>query len=244
MSINISKIKEKIKKGFTQHDSLNPDFFDGDKIKPNVRKQLIKIADEFIDFLGISDIDFEDITITGSLANYNWNLYSDVDLHVIFNFDDVDENEDLVTEFFMAKKSLWNRDHDIKIYGYDVELYGQNAKEPHHSTGVYSILNNEWVVKPKPEKYKLESNKLVKKSKYFMKIIDDIINLDDNEEKKIQLIDKMKNKIKKYRQSGLERCGEFSEENMVFKILRRMEYLDKLSDVKHDLIDKNLSLPE
>lgn len=242
--VDIEKIKEKIKIGFTQHKSLNQKIFDGDQMRPEVRKQLLKIADDFIDSLGIDDIDFEDITMTGSLSNYNWNPYSDVDLHVIFDFKEIDDNQELVSEFFMSKKSLWNQEHDIKIYDYDVEIYGQSIDEEHHSTGVYSVLNDEWVIKPKPEKYKLETKKLIKKSKYFMKLIDDVIDGSQSEEFKIEKINRIKEKIKKYRQSGLENGGEFSEENMVFKILRRLKYLDKLSDIKHELIDKNLSLPE
>ena len=57
-------------------------------------------------------------------------------------------------------------------------------------------------------------------------------------------IDKLKDKIKKYRSCGLERGGEYSNENLVFKFLRRNGYIQKLFDNKNELIDKTLSMQE
>jgi hypothetical protein len=49
-------------------------------------------------------------------------------------------------------------------------------------------------------------------------------------------------KIKKLRKAGLEENGEFSTENLVFKVLRHTGYLKKLYDLKHSLKGKELSL--
>ena len=38
--------------------------------------------------------------LTGSLANYNWSSFSDVDLHIIVDFSQIDENYELVKGFF------------------------------------------------------------------------------------------------------------------------------------------------
>ena len=248
MPITDTKIKNITKRGFTQHKELNSEFFDSNKkMKPEVRKQLIKIADEFLAFLGIDHIDFDDVTLTGSLSNYNWNPYSDVDLHVIFDYTEIDDDLDLVREFFMAKKSLWNQEHDITIYDYEVELYGQDSNEPHHSTGVYSVLTNKWIVEPKPDSYKLNQKEIVNKSKHFMRLIDDVeekFSNNPDDESIISVIDRIKQKVKKYRQSGLETGGEFSNENLVFKVLRRSDYLGKLGDIKTKAIDKQLSLDD
>ena len=40
----------------------------------------------------------------------------------------------------------------------------------------------------------------------------------------------------------LEKDGEFSYENLVFKFLRRNGYIDKLFNFKNKLMDKNLSI--
>lgn len=245
MPDNKLKIASLIKRGFTQHKELNPLIFDDDqKLKKTVRDKLIVIADDFIESLGIDHIDFEDIILTGSIANYNWNPYSDIDLHVVYDYKSIDADQELVSEFFDAKKGVWNTDHDVSIYGYDVELYGQDSAEEHVSTGIYSILNNDWIVKPEPESYSLSSENLIRKSKHFMKLVDYALKLNDEPEKQLKLLYKIKQKIKRYRQSGLEDGGEYSEENLVFKLLRRMGYLDKMSKFKHKIEDKLMSLPE
>ena len=40
---------------------------------------------DFIDFIGVPLL-IEDVIFTGSLANYNWSEYSDIDLHVVCDF--------------------------------------------------------------------------------------------------------------------------------------------------------------
>ena len=232
-----------IQKGFTAHDELNPKLFDENKkLYKEVRDKLLVIADDFISSLNIDQVDFEDILIVGSIANYNWNPYSDVDLHILYNFKDIDADFELVTEYFLAKKSIWNQDHDVKIYGYDVELYGQDIDETVDSGGIYSVLRNEWIRAPKKESYRISEKSLILKTKYFMRLIDDVLELDASDETKIKKLTAIKDKIKKYRKSGLEQGGEYSEENLVFKMLRRTGYLEKLSDSRHELEDKVMSL--
>jgi len=239
------KLSSIIKRGFTQHKELNPKLFDeNQKLHKEVRDKLLVIADDFIDSLNIDHIDSEDIIIVGSIANYNWNPYSDVDLHIVYDFDDIDADPKLVTEFFLSKKSEWNQEHDVKIYGYDVELYGQNSHEKNISGGKYSVLKNEWINIPEPEHYEVSEDSLITKTKHFIRLIDDVLSLEASDQTKINKLKVIKGKIKKYRQSGLEHGGEYSEENLVFKMLRRSGYLEKLSDSKHELEDKIMSLPE
>ena len=237
------KLAKLIHHGFTRHSKLNPELFDDENmLRPEVRKQLMVIANDFIDSLGVDQIDFEDVILTGSIVNYNWNPYSDVDLHIVYDFSEIDGDDDLVSEFFESKKSVWNQIHDVEIYGYDVEIYGQDINEEHVSTGVYSVLNNEWIIKPEPQNYDVNPQRLVKKTKHFIRLFNDVIESDNTDEEKLSQIKKIKDKIKKYRQSGLEEGGEYSEENLVFKLLRRVGYLEKLSDTKHELDDKIMSL--
>ena len=106
---------------FDINDTLEPRVWDGQKICPEIRTRLLKIASDFIDGLPV-DVDVKDITLTGSLANYNWSNYSDFDLHIIVDFRDIDPNVTLVKSFFDNARMRWNDTHDIKIKGYEVEV--------------------------------------------------------------------------------------------------------------------------
>ena len=46
------------------------------------------------------------------------------------------------------------------------------------------------------------------------------------------------------RQSGLDREGEYSFENIAFKVLRRSGYLDKLTTIETRAYDNSLTLDE
>ena len=171
---------QKILDSFSIKDTLNPKIWENPK-EPNetvmiskVRKALMRIAEEFIDFLG-DDVFVEDIHLTGSLANFNWSEFSDFDLHIIVNFKQYEKQSELYKELFNLKKQVFNDKHNIKIFGYDVELYAQDEKEPHYSSGVYSIMNNEWVSKPKKLKPEIDKGVLETKIKSWTEKIDTAI---------------------------------------------------------------------
>jgi predicted nucleotidyltransferase len=231
---------QKILDSFSIKDTLNPKICENPKepdesvMIPKVRKALMRIAEEFIDFLG-DEIFVEDVHLTGSLANFNWSEFSDFDLHVIVDLQQYEDQSDLYKELFNLKKQVFNDKHNIRIFGYDVELYAQDAEESHYSTGVYSVMNNNWVSKPKKFKNEIDKGVLEKKIKSWTEKIDTAIE----EGKDLETI---KNKLKEYRKSGLEKDGELSYENLVFKFLRRSGHIEKLFDTANKETDKELSV--
>ena len=230
---------------FKVKDTLNPKIFDqNQKMYPEIRTRLLMIADDFFDTLELPWVDVTDITLTGSLANYNWSKFSDVDLHIIIDYKEVDENESLVSEYLAAKKNIWNESHDIKIKGYDVELYVQDMNEPHVSTGVYSIMWNDWLVKPEKGSPKIDSKKVKQKASIIINSYDTVLEsyYAGEYDKVIRKINTIRQKIKKMRQTGLDREGEYSYENITFKVLRRVGLLDKLADLETLAYDKSLSM--
>jgi len=236
---------DEIINSFGTRDELNPKVWDNnDTLNKEVREKLLAVATEFIDFLGVPIL-VEDIIFTGSLANFNWSKYSDVDLHVVADFTQFsDDLLPLYQELFKVKKTLFNTDHDIKIFGYDVELYVQDSNEAHFSSGVYSVLNYEWDNKPKKENVKIDKNLIRQKSNQWMEIIDTALEAasDVTADDAREIIKKCRNKLKKYRTCGLEKEGEYSDENLVFKVLRRNGYIEKLMNFENDVVDKELSL--
>jgi hypothetical protein len=225
---------------FEVQKSLNPKIWGSDgKLNPDVKKQLLIIAEDFMDSLDIPWVEYSDVIFTGSLANYNWSEFSDIDLHVLLNRASISDNSELVEEYLANKKKIWNDEHDIKIHGYDIECYAQDANEKHTSSGVYSIERDKWLVIPSKEKPRIDKNMVKRKASDIMSKIDEIIDLNSKGKHQDVLTQNeiLWDKIKKMRQSGLDRAGEFSYENIVFKVLRRTGYLEKLNDVKIDSYD-------
>lgn len=237
---------KKIIKSFESKDSLTDNVWelDGKKylMREDVRKALLKISDEFIEFLGV-EFFIHDIVLTGSLANYNWSNFSDVDLHVIIDYGESKHNPQILKEFFDAKKNIWNEKHDIKIKGFDVELYVQDINEPHISSGVYSVLNNKWLIEPEQKKPQIDDRLILQKGELYAKLIDKLIKL-GKKQNVLPQIDELRKKLKSFRQCGLDKGGEYSYENLTFKLLRRNGYIQKLLDLKNKLLDKKLSLTQ
>lgn len=233
---------QKILNSFSIKKTLNPKIWENPE-DPNkstmvseVRMALERIADEFIEYLG-DDVFVDDVVLTGSLANFNWSEFSDFDLHIIIDLNQYEDDSELYQELFNLKKQVFNDKHNIKIYRYDVELYAQDIEESHYSSGVYSIMNNEWITKPK--KFNLEIDKEVLKNKIdcWTEKIDKGLESDES-----KTLDSIKEKLKDYRKSGLEKDGELSYENLVFKFLRRSGHIQKLFDTADNIIDKGLSI--
>jgi predicted nucleotidyltransferase len=219
----------------------------GKKINPKVRENLLEIAYQFIDSFGL-DVVVDDIIIVGSIANYNWSKFSDIDLHILIDYNQFTKKlKPLYIEYFDLKKIVFNQKRDIKMFGYDVEVYVEDSDIKGVSGGVYSILNDEWLSKPKKERMgKPNFTVIVQKSKQWMRIIDGVIeNIQNESPNEIKnIVNNYKEKLKKYRLCGLEKDGEMSIENLVFKVLRRNGYIEKLYSIPTKLIDKKLSLDE
>ena len=218
----------------TVNRRLNPKIWDGDALDPAVAQKLKEIALAFEEFIGI-DLDVVDYTITGSNANYTWTDHSDLDLHLIV----AGEVGEAARELFNAKKALWGEQHNITIKGLPVECYVQGKEEEHHSTGVYSIADNQWLVEPKKIKPEVDDSAVeAKKDSVIHDIENALLSKDLNRLRTV------KEKITKMRQAGLERAGEWSVENLVFKILRNLGLIDQITEKITELEDDQLSLEQ
>jgi hypothetical protein len=181
------------------------------------------------------DLEVKDYTVTGSNANYTWTQYSDLDLHLIVPGTPTDEQREL----YNAKKALWGEQHNITIKGLPVECYVQGEDEPHHSTGVYSLSKDQWLIKPKKVEPKIDDASVEAKKDSVMHDVE--IAMLSKDLNKLRLV---KEKVAKMRKAGLERAGEWSVENLVFKILRNLGIIDQLSEIIRDLEDQELSLEQ
>ena len=218
------------------HNDLNPKMWQNKELKPEVSKKLNEIAQAFIEFLDIPKDAIKDIVITGSSASYNYTPHSDIDLHLLVDFDKVHKDCPIVGDFLISKKSEFNDNHDIFIYGIPVEVYAEATENENVHNGLYSLKDKKWI--DEPQKLKPVNNDVAVNAKY-KELAGAIKEVADKDEA-IKLIDK----IKRMRKAGLEKSGEFSVENLVFKRLRNEGLIGKLMDVKKEGIDKELSLEE
>lgn len=244
--VEYTKEDEKIVKSFKSKNTLSPSIFENSKMKKEIRNRLLEISDDFINSFGV-EFFIHDIVLTGSLANFNWSEYSDIDLHILIDMSELGENTSLTTiimkEFFDAKKDVWNKNHEIKIKGFDVEVYVQDLNEPHISSGVYSILHDKWEIEPKKEMPNIDDRKILEKGEEFAKKIDSLVSFGPKPEN-LPKIKELRERIKKFRQSGLESGGEFSYENLTFKLLRRNGYINKLLKLETEIKDTKLSITQ
>jgi len=228
---------EELNLAINYHDELNQALWEGTRMRPEVRKALMRIANDFKRFLGIDLFDLMDITISGSNAAYTYTPQSDIDLHLVVMIPDDHEQE--LKELFKAKKYEYNDIHNIKIRGFDVELYVQDAEDPHHSMGIFSVLHNKWLSIPKKQRAKIDDIEVKEKYECMKHRINQSI-VDDSHER----ISAVWASIKQLRKSGLERGGEFSPENLAFKILRADGTLEKLYRHMGNVEDQGLGLDE
>jgi len=230
-----SKIKQHL-----PHNELSVKLWKEDKLKPDIREQLLEISDAFVDYLGIS-IDVIDVTFTGSYANYNYTPYSDIDLHIIVDPKSINRDVDLVEEFLKAKKKLFNFRHDIRVLNIEVELFAQDVNMKSVESGVYSIKDDKWLTKPNKFRKSFDKQNVLKKVKYLRRQI----NMEIDEAKITRItadLDKLIKKINNMRQAGLDKGGEMSDENIIYKILRSEGDIQKLYDMRDNVFDVDLSL--
>ncbi len=231
------KFQDLVSRNVAYHKALNPKAWDGDNLRPEVRNALLKIAKQFVAYLEIPNFEVLDIVLTGSMANYNYTRYSDYDLHVITRYSDLD-CDDLAEAFYRAKKTLWNNEHDITIYGNEVELYVEDIDEPPVSAGVYSVINDRWLKQPGYQPPEIDDRAVSLKVRDLIKQIEVAVESADDPED----LARIKDKLRRMRRSGLDTGGEYSTENLAFKILRNMGYLDLLNNAYTQQQDQQFSL--
>ena len=225
----------KLSDAVTFHDKLNPKLWNGTKLRPDVREQLLVIAQDFLQELGVHDLDVKDITISGSNAAYSYTKHSDLDLHILVDMGNLPVDE-VYRELFTAKKTIYNDTHDIKIHTIPVELYVQDSRQPVVSLGEYSVMNDQWI--KIPTKRRSDFDQTATKSKYekLLSLIEIALK-----SKKYSKVKHIIDTIKRYRQAGLDKGGEFGPENLAYKMLRSQGYITKLYDLRDKLHSEKLS---
>lgn len=221
------------------HDQLNSKLWQGDKLKPEVREKLIEIGNAWAEFSSIPQEAIKDMILVGGNANFNYTDFSDIDLHLLVDKDDMPDCPDLLDDYLKDKKQLWSFSHDISIYGHDVELYAQdvNSEFPANQ-GVYSLTQDNWMVPPTKQEVNFDDPNLIRKIEDYVNKINGLIDSNAEDES----FKKLKKKFADMRKAGIKKAGEFSQENLIFKELRNKGYLDRMNQYIKSKEDEKLSL--
>lgn len=243
MSLYIFQINESNNSEVKLYDfdiktSLNNKIWDGTKLRSEIKKKLEIIADEFAKYSDIDKKEIIDVLIVGSSANYNWSIYSDIDLHLVIDFNSLqDKDKNFLRDYFDTKKRLWSLTKEVKLKGIEVEMYVNDIEDELESKGVYSIKQNKWLLEPEKLQFDYDKKEIKKISKKFFKKIDNAILEND-----IFKIEELKDVIKNMRKNSLEKEGEGGLYNLVFKVLRNSGYMEKLINKENEIKSEKLSL--
>ena len=217
------------------HEELNQNLFEGTHLRPEVREALLRIAGKFQNTLGL-DIKPVDIYFTGSGANFNYNEMSDIDLHLVYDFEQIGINAEILVKYFIAKKQVFNNDYDITIKGMPVEVGVENLNEPIVSTAIYSVVQDKWLLEPKDAAHLLPKPDMKQYYDIVQRIEDAI------ESRNSKKIGDLWDELYRIRKDSLATDGEYGHGNGLFKKLRNLGYLDRLKHAYYSSASEELSL--
>jgi hypothetical protein len=220
--------------GFEQHNELNPLLWQGEELRPEVKMALLKIAKDFVEYVEVP-FEVKDLVLTGSQLGYYYTKHSDLDLHIIVDFNTVDCDRE-AAELFDTKRLLYKKQYDISIRGVPVEVYIEDSNFPAVSA-TYSLGDGGWRVKPDNQPQEIDTEEIVRMSKIWRTVIGKAIESNDLETGR-----KVLKMLRNYRKLGLKQTGEYGIENLVYKTLRNSKIIEKLMKLIGDLHDQSLSI--
>jgi hypothetical protein len=217
---------------------LNPLIWDvRNNLYDPIKKKLLSISQDFLDTIE-APVEIKNIFLTGSLCTYEWTDESDWDLHIIVSIEDGYCDELTIKDYFDVKSKLYNKEHDIYIKSYPVEVNLKEKEDLLKDKAVYDLQKGKWLVTPVHSEITLNNSEVLKKTKEMQSIIANAIE----NEVSLEELKEIRDEINSLRKVGLETDGEFSIGNLVFKNLRHSGYIKNLYDYKAKLVDTDLSL--
>ena len=220
--------------GFEQHNELNPLLWQGEDLRPEVKMALLKIAKDFVEYVEVP-FEVKDLVLTGSQLGYYYTKHSDLDLHIIVDFDTVNCDRE-AAELFDTKRLLYKKQYDISIHGVPVEVYIEDSNFPAVSA-TYSLGKGGWKVKPNRQPEEIDSAEIIRMSKIWSTVIGKAIESNDLETGR-----KVLKMLRNYRKLGLKQTGEYGIPNLVYKTLRNSKIIEKLMNMIGNMHDQSLSI--
>ena len=222
---------------------LYPPLWINDHIKPEAQAQLMRIAHWVLEDLSIPEAQMVDATISGSIANFNYSSFSDLDLHIFVNIDTV-PNPEMVEAYMRTYSSVWNDEHDISLFGLPVNIFVKNARGEEHSAGIYSVLHGKWIRKPVPTKLTVTREDVLALALPFAdKIRAAVERYEEKPEgAPCSSYSALRHELRKFRKHHLEKDGELGAGNLAYKVLRRATFITSLEKTIVRCVDGTYSI--
>lgn len=217
------------------HKELNPKIWEDKKLREDVRETIIDIVSEFMDNL-IIPVEILDVRVVGSNASYNYTEHSDLDVHIISNLELVGSPTEIVQALYNSERSNFNRTHNIKIKGIEVELYVEDVNSAVTSNGIYSVIDDVWIKEPQiieERSVKIDKNELQDLVDSVQSVLDD----GDSDDIKDCI-----NMLYLMRKDSIATDGEYGVGNLLFKEIRNRGLLNALKDKYNEMISDELTL--
>jgi len=210
-------------------------------LKDDIRQKLGDIADVFIDYLKDQGVNLSvaDIRIVGSSVGHDFTEFSDIDLHIVADFEATTCDTVLLGIALNAERKSFNSTYNISVKGIPVEIYVEDVNAATISNGIYSITYDKWIKFPEPD--------LPISDEYEALIPGVISNWEDLISKtilsnRLSEIQRVINRLYMIRKNSLETVGRYGAGNHLFKQLRNRGLLDQLKDKRIELISNSLTL--
>lgn len=228
-----------LKEALEMHNNLNPAIWDKDwNLLPEVEDRIYKIVNKFQSECMLP-LDIVDVHLVGSNASFNYNSQSDLDVHIVVNFDLLNVDKEILTAAYNLQKSQFNRDYDISIHGVNIEIYIEDINSMTASNGIYSLYNKKWIKKPVKKSYPTLDKRFYDTLNRLANKMRQVVSSDDEVE-----ITKNINMLYMMRKNGLATDGEFSIGNLLFKEIRNLGLLDELKRRLKEVQSEKLTLEQ
>lgn len=238
--VKLSIILEETFNTFLRYgDTLNPNIWTQNQtLKVTIRNHLLKIIDDFKEFVDVP-LPIKDIILIGSSCDYSFGPKSDIDIHIILNLKQNTKEYKLL----LNAQNEWKYLRNVKIKNHSVEIYLQASDElMTKNAATFSLQRNKWIHRPvhnQDAKYEMKDPEVIKIAKHYIAKINHFLT---QTTPKLEDMSELKDEIKKLRKQGLMKDGEYSVENLAYKVIRNNNYLTKLIDKMHKIESNDLSL--
>ena len=226
------RVKENIK----VNNALNPKLWDeNNKLRTEVREAALRIVEFFLSQMDMP-ITYKDIRILGSNASYNYSPYSDLDIHIVVDFNELEGSNSMLRKYFNGVRNGFLNDYDVKIHGIPVEMYIEDISDPPKAKGIYSVVDDGWIKFPKQDTNAVEAD-VDSVADVWEARINKLVKRDSLED-----VDTAIRNLYYVRRNSLAQDGEYGKGNQLFKEIRNRGLLDMLRQKKKELISKELSV--